>query len=160
MSVRSRGNVKKMSAVKASCVCVSMLPRKRKANNLAQSLGRVAHVKSNTISWLRTFDKQSARDDAHSVHMFTVPPSHTLPRLFPGDAQAHISAPLNFCPTPDQPRLPVQVSCAFCKRVLTAAAGHTSGAGALVHHNPVLPVPYVVCCELCSKNTRESNNER
>lgn len=124
-------------------------PRKRKANNLAQSLGRMAHVKAKTVTWLKTFDKQVARDAPYSIFLQHVPsPSHLYsdPLAAPGDGAATVNpTPLLEWPSP-QCCLPVQVSCSFCHAVLQRDEAYQ------VMYNYMLPRPFVLTCNTCLKN--------
>lgn len=120
-------------------------PRKRKGNNLAQSLGRMAHVKGKTVTWLKTFDKQVVRDAPYSIFLQHVPsPSYLFSDAVAGTATSAVIS----SPTLEWPSvhccLPVQVTCSFCQAVITG--------GYEVRYNYMLPRPFVLACHTCLKN--------
>jgi len=124
-------------------------PRKRKANNLAQSLGRMAHVKGKTVTWLKTFEKQVVRDAPYSVFLQQVPsPTHlysdpVAPAGIPGVPA--IQSPLLEWPSA-KCCLPVQVSCSFCHAPIVPEEAYQ------VMYNYMLPRPFVLTCNTCVKN--------
>jgi hypothetical protein len=119
--------------------------RKRKGNNLAQSLGRMAHVKGKTVTWLKSFDKQFARDAPYSVFLSAVPSSTHLLTCFaaPPVGSTVITSPMLEWPSAHC-CLPVHVTCSFCNQVLAPGAVH-------VTHNYMLPRPFVLTCHACLK---------
>ena len=127
-----------------------MLPRRRKANNLAQSLGRMAHVKSNAVTWLKSFDKQVQRDVPVAIHMYTSPCVDSLqPVVTGGTGTDVLPTPVSFWPLPDSltlAQLNLQVACSFC-------ASPIAGEAYTVHHNYMLSSPYVLACTGCSEKT-------
>lgn len=128
-----------------------MLPRRRKANNLAQSLGRMSHVKSNTVTWLKSFEKQVMRDVPVAIHMYTTPPCDSvLPVGLSSSASSApvVSTPVSFWPLQGG-NLDVQVRCSFCAHPIV-------GGTYSVHHNYMLSSPYVLACTKCCEKTLES----
>lgn len=127
-----------------------MLPRRRKANNLAQSLGRMAHVKSNTVTWLKSFEKQVMRDVPVAIHMYTTPPADSM-RPVATSGAVIVSSPLSSWPLHDGVTLAqvnVQVTCSFCSKPI-------HGETYTVHYNFLLPSPYVLACAECSEKTSQ-----
>lgn len=120
--------------------------RKRKGNNLAQSLGRMAHVKSKTVTWLKGFDKQIVRDAPFSIFLPSVPsPSHLFCSATTSQATPTVSSPMLEWPS-DRCCLPLHVTCSFC-------SGPTRGDNACeVTYNYMLPRPFVLTCAACLKN--------
>lgn len=120
--------------------------RRRKINNLAQSLGRMAHVKSKTVTWLKLHEKSSySADQASTVSSRMVPSVLTLrlpsaPLLSSSTTPPFVlRSPLNAWAPEFVPPLPL--SCSFCAQ----ATDITS-----VTYNIMLPSPYVLCCASCA----------
>lgn len=128
-----------------------MLPRRRKTNNLAQSLGRMSHVKSNTVTWLKLFDKQVTRDVPVAIHMHTTPTRDSLQPVDTGGTRV-VATPLCFWPVHNGVTLrqvDVQVCCSFCNGVIVDNKYS-------VHHNYMLSNPYVLACDACGEKTLAS----
>lgn len=115
----------------------------RKTSNLAQSLGRIAHVKGKTVAWLKGFDKLSHKDAPVSVSMSTAPSAHTLHPVACAASTITLRTPLHeFATLPCCS--PVQFMCSFC----TDQVRDTDYG---VSYNPMLPMPFVVTCCNCAK---------
>lgn len=129
----------------AAATAVSVPARRRKINNLAQSLGRMAHVKAKTVAWLKMYEKSQSPDSPCTVSLRNVPSILTLrvpppsSGLAPPPAQLSLQSPLSAW-SPDV-RLPLPVVCSFC-----ATATDT----ATVSYNVMLPCPYVLSCASCA----------
>lgn len=117
--------------------------RRRKVNNLTQSLGRLAHVKSKTLAWLKLYDKARSRDtpSSVSVHMYpSVLTLHPPPQVLP---PVPLSSPL--MPTPlsawsAEVPPPLTLCCSFCAQPVSRP---------LISYNFMLPSPYVLTCASC-----------
>jgi hypothetical protein len=149
------GTAAAAAAAAAAATAASVPARRRKINNLAQSLGRMAHVKSKTVAWLKMYEKSQSPDSPCTVSLRNVPSILTLrvpprprpsPRpsppssgLAPATAQLSLHSPLSAW-SPDV-RLPLPVVCSFC-----ATATDT----ATVSYNVMLPCPYVLSCASCA----------
>jgi hypothetical protein len=119
----------------------------RKTSNLAQSLGRITHVKAKTVTWLKGFDKTCQRDAPVPVSAPSAPSAHTLqclpfgPRHGGRDVTLH--SPLVEYGTPPC-CLPLGVTCSFCSTQVCANEYR-------VCYNYMLPLPFVIACTHCSK---------
>jgi hypothetical protein len=120
--------------------------RRRKVNNLTQSLGRMAHVKSKTLAWLKLYEKGRSRDTPSAVSLHAYPSVHALqPCAAPlppiADAAAALSIPSPLTAWAPELHPPVPFACSFC-------------ASRMPHHavsfNLMLPAPYVLTCEACA----------
>lgn len=108
----------------------------------------MSHVKSNTVTWLKSFDKQVTRDVPIAIHMHTTPPVNSLHAVQSGGAHV-VPTPVSFWPLHDGPSLKqvnVQVCCSFCGD--TVVDDRYS-----VHHNYMLAAPYVLACDGCDEKT-------
>lgn len=118
----------------------------RKGSNLAQSLGRIAHVKGKTVAWLKGFDKMCQKDAPVSVSIATSPSAYTLRPVTCTASSTSVTlrsplqeygGTLSYC-------LPVYLTCSFCQ-------DQVRGVEYGVSYNPMLPVPFVVTCCSCAK---------
>ena len=115
-------------------------PKRRKVNNLAQSLGRMAHVKNKTVALLKTFEKQVSKESACSIHFDATPPCSLL--TVQGTVHStnlHLSSPSTWW-TMDGPEH-VTFACSFCTSSTLPPKA--------VFFNPMLPSPYVLACTGC-----------
>lgn len=119
------------------------MKHKSKSGNLAQSLGRITHVKSKTITWLKSLDKLSAREGVTCVSAAHLPPVSTLAPLHPA-GNVTLRTPVAEFPQSGC-CLPVQLHCSFCE-------AQVRGVAYEVMYNSLLPLPFVITCEPCSKN--------
>jgi hypothetical protein len=116
-------------------------PKRRKVNNLAQSLGRMAHVKNKTVALLKTFEKQVSKESACSIHFDATPPACVLTvQVTTGVPTPVLASPSTWWAA-DAPNL-VNLACSFC-----ASAALPIDA---VFYNPMLACPYVLACSTCT----------
>jgi hypothetical protein len=149
-----------------------VLKKRRKVNNLTVSLGRMAHVKSKTLHWMKTFDKAVQGHAAVSVSFFITPSvkhddndgrvsSGREAALFHGDdapapatgetSGAVVSPWVNpYCDAlPFVTRThPFLFTCSFCDGVTSSQPRHVS-----LSFNGMLPRPHVFTCALCARKT-------
>lgn len=123
-----------------------------KATNVSQSLGRLTHVKTRTVTWLRAIEKLQPKDVPVSASMYTVPPSALLERGHEtqqraeetGGKRAKIARTRLHTPLANwgAPTAHVEYTCSFCQLPTTLDAMH-------VRYNYMLPLPYTVSCDAC-----------
>ncbi len=123
--------------------------RRRRTNNLAQSLGRMMQVKNNTAEWLKGVDRVQGRDGPRSVSLHSIPPSLFLVPPVVSESiteTAWEARPLLHSPLDawtGGTDLPVRYACSFCLQPFAA------GVHIDVEYNPMLPSPFVLTCLAC-----------
>lgn len=114
-----------------------------KPTNVSQSLGRLSHVKTRTVTWLRAIEKLQAKDAPISAAMHTVPGSKLMQSV-EGNESGTKRGSNTTLHTPmatwGAPSANVQFTCSFCAHPTSALH---------VRYNYMLPLPYTVSCNAC-----------
>ena len=127
------------------------------SNNLTVSLGRMTHVKSKTLSWMKGFEKLSTYNTAVSGSLHDTPPVQNIEKtpcapscLFTSTTKNNTNVllaspvqhwtPATMASTRHAPSL--SFLCSFCNAPMDL---HNIN----VNFNAMLPVPYVLTCNSC-----------
>lgn len=136
-----------------------------KPTNVSQSLGRLTHIKTRTVIWLRTIEKLQPKDAPISAALHDVPASVMLNtgmgyKVGIGHATNHQAEQSDQAASQEvgnhpleQPTLrtplahwgahtPIAHTCSFCGLRAHADSMHVS-------YNYMLPLPYTVSCAAC-----------
>lgn len=128
------------------------LARRRKVNNLTQSLGRMAHVKSKTMAWLKLYEKGRSRDTPSAVSLASYPSVLALQPCAPPPplpTSLSIASPLAAWAPELHP--PIPFGCSFC-----GSRTHPHA----VSFNLMLPTPYVLTCAACASAAPQQKKSR
>lgn len=119
-----------------------------KPTNVSQSLGRLTHIKTRTVIWLRTIEKLQAKDAPVSAALHDVPASVMLEKVERGKVNGAGRGEQPVLRTPlahwgAETTMPVVAhTCSFCTLPADPTSMHVS-------YNFMLPLPYTVSCAAC-----------
>jgi len=120
--------------------------RRRRRNNLSQRMGRLTKVKKASIDWVGVIAKRHGDMDPAQYNAKENTPSQIsigTVRLRSLANAPPINTPLAHWANP-QGDLPVQYRCSFCAQVPQNQVVNVS-------FNPVLSLPYIITCSVCSQ---------